>query len=748
MDSIKLNQVLDAQQEIIQQIAVGNEISSLLPAICTVLEMILDDPKARVVITPVDQGLLQSSVAPNLPDNFAALTQGIEIGESMGACATAILRKKMVIIDDISNSPLCNSFAEQLRGFGLAACWSAPMIAANDQVLGSFAIYYTESQKPTTLHLELLERFSRLAGMAILFGNHEAQNKKLLQQLRHSNEKLSAMTAVMPDLALVISEEGEYINVYGSTDNLLYAPEKEIIGKFIQDIMPEHEAKPIMEVIQKTLATGDVQIFEYELQVLKGSVVFEGRTAPILHYNPEQPDKQHILWMARDITERKHSEQEIQQLAFYDPLTNLPNRRLLLDRLMFTIDRVKRSNKVGCLLFLDLDDFKRINDSLGHSVGDKLLLQVANRLQPLLRQSDTIARIGGDEFVVMLDSLRSHPEHTVKEASLVAKKLLEAFETPVSTEEADFKIGLSIGISLISGDTVSADDVLMHADTAMYRSKERGGNSYTFYDPYLQNMLDTRLKIENDIINALSENHFVAYFQPQVNIFDQVIGAEALIRLIHPERGIIPPDMFIPVAEQFGLINQLQQVVLEDVCRLYQQLKQQDIMPSDFHLSINISGSQFKSANLKQDLLNTIQAYQVPIKHIKLEITESMLVHDIDATISQMLSLKEEGFSFSIDDFGTGYSSLTYLHAFPIDELKVDKSFVDKILEGDVGINIVDTIVALANNLNFEVVVEGVESQQQVDILSQRAIDAMQGYYYAKPMPQEDFICWLRDRPH
>jgi len=744
MDKKQLLRLVDSQNGVISKIAFCKPLSEVLLSICQHLETIFADSQTHVSIVLLKDNKLHNAVSPSLTNEYLQLCEGIDVGPESGSCGTAMYTKRQVVVEDISESPLWQAYLPLIKQFNFQSCWSFPIISSQNEVLGSFAIYNEQKGGPSDRHLHLSEYCVGLARIAIEHHQFDRENSRLVEQLRHSNEKFDAFTSVMPDLALIIDEDGLYVDIFGADEKLLYSPEKELIGKNVQDILPEKDAKPIMEVINSTLERNQVQIFEYELDVPKGKVVFEGRTAPINLYDTDNPTKRHILWMARDITERKNSEREIQQLAFYDPLTSLPNRRLLIDRLKLLIDHVKRTKEVGSLLYLDLDNFKRINDSLGHSVGDRLLIEVSARLAPLLRQSDTFARLGGDEFVIMLESLKQTEDQACEEASIVAKKLIEAFDLPVSVDNSEYKIGASIGISLIEHNAHSPDEILMHADTAMYRSKDSGGNHFSFFDPNLQEIIDNRLKIENDILNAISNGQFCAFFQPQVNLNNRVTGAEALIRWVHPERGIVPPVHFVPVAEQFGLIHKLQQVVLDDVCKMLQQLLEQDLVDHTFCLSINISSSQFKSSNLEKDLLETISKFQLPVKQIKLEITESMLIHNIEDTIAQMERLKRHGFAFSIDDFGTGYSSLTYLHTFPIDELKIDKSFVDKMLIDDKGMSIVDTIVTLAKNLNFEVVVEGIEEEQQVHAFKTREIDSMQGYLFGKPMAADDFIQWLR----
>lgn len=744
MDSKQLSALLEAQQEVISKIALAQPLSACLESICRLIEKILDDPQAKSSILLLDGNQLRHGAAPSLPDDYCAAVDGVQIGPCVGSCGTAVFRKERVVVTDLEHDPLWADYKDLALSFALRACWSNPIFSSAGEVLGSFAIYYLEPCTPSDVHIELINRFTHLSSLAIEKSLSSRREAELTSRLRHGIEKFAAFTSVMPDLALILAEDGTYVDVYGADESLLYQPIKSILGKKITDILPAVSSRAVMDVIAKAIATNEVQVFEYELDVAKGECTFEGRITAINHYLPEEPDVRHVLWMARDITGRKSAEKQIEMLAFFDPLTSLPNRRYLIERLQWLIDKAQRNKLSGALLYLDLDDFKRINDSLGHSVGDELLVNVAQRLKPVLRTSDTIARIGGDEFVIILETLEKDIDTLSEEASQVAQKIIEAFSKTFDIKNGKYKIGVSIGISVIHGEDITADEALKRADTAMYRSKNVGGSHFTFFDPALQRILDHRLEIEQGIIQSIKDNQFCAYFQPQMGPDNEVIGAEALIRWLHPKKGVISPLDFIPVAEQFGLITRLQDIVLRESCALINLLIENELVDDSFSVAINISGSQFSNPSLQQDLLDTIREYKLSPGRIKLEITESMLIDNIDLTVKQMIELKSSGFRFSIDDFGTGYSSLTYLQTFPIDELKIDKSFVDNIHTGEVGSGIVDAIIAMSRHLNFNVIAEGVEHKEQADILLTRNVKAMQGYYFARPMPADIFVNWLR----
>jgi len=744
MHKKQLEKLLRQQQNILSKIALGHSLNAIGEEICLAIEDILGVQSAKCSILSLCNEQLFHCAAPNLDQEYCEIVNGVKIGPTVGSCGTAAHRKSRVIVEDIDSSPLWADFKEIALKFGLKSCWSTPIVSTKSQVLGTFAVYHTIPKAPSEQDLELIDYFVHFSSIALEQNANAYQLGQAINELKHSNDKFKAFTEVMPDLVLILSEHGEYVDVYGSSEDLLYASMKEMKGYNVNDILPSKDALPIMAVIEKTLVTNEIQVFEYELGVQKGHVVFEGRTAPVEHYQSEDSTSRHVLWVARDITQRKLAEKEIEKLAYYDPLTKLPNRRTLNERLTIAVEKIKRSGETGALLFLDIDNFKRLNDSLGHSSGDELLVEVAKRLGSVIRKSDTLARLGGDEFVVLLEYIGDDNEQANVESSTVAQKIHEIFDEEFKIGSLSFQVSCSIGICLIEGSDITANNILKFADTAMYRSKAKGGNSYSFYDPELQTLLDKQVEIETEILKSIENEEFCAYFQPQLTITGKVIGAEALIRWNHPVKGIIPPSEFIPIAEQFGLIQRLQNIVLRDICKLLNTINT-DLICEGFKVSINISQSQFKSSALKSELLNIIGQFKVTPSQVTLEITESMLAHDVEHTVQQMEELKSEGFTFSIDDFGTGYSCLTYLHAYPVKELKIDKSFIDRISNEESGLSIVKTIISLARNLKIKVIAEGVETKEQLNILKSCDIDSIQGYFFAKPMPMNEYIKWHKE---
>lgn len=444
-----------------------------------------------------------------------------------------------------------------------------------------------------------------------------------------------------------------------------------------------------------------------------------------------------------DISQLKSDEEEIKRLAFYDPLTELPNRRLLNDRLAQELAITGRSGKSGALLFIDLDHFKNINETLGHSAGDRVLVEVAYRLKLGVRDCDTVARISSDEFVVILTELSGQIELACNDARHIAEALQQTVCQVYSVMNHKLYVSSSIGIAMFSENSGMPDDLLKQAGTAMYRAKDGGRNMLQFFQHSMQEAVMERVLIEKELRQALDENQLSLYYQPQVDYHGNLIGAEALIRWNHPQKGFIPPDKFIPIAEECGLIQAVGTWVLEQsFIHLRQWDKQQVHLP---HLAINISPRQFYHDDFMDILGRLVKQYQISPSRIMLEFTEGMLMNDVDAAIDKIKRLKKLGYTFSIDDFGTGYSSLSYLKHLPVDQLKIDKSFVEDITKNKDDAVFVGTIIAIAQHMNLGVVAEGVESKMELEFLKENGCPCYQGYYFSKPLPEEQFFeQWLK----
>jgi diguanylate cyclase (GGDEF)-like protein/PAS domain S-box-containing protein len=442
----------------------------------------------------------------------------------------------------------------------------------------------------------------------------------------------------------------------------------------------------------------------------------------------------HYVGSFTDITSRKAAEDEINNLAFYDPLTGLPNRRLLIDRLRHALAASYRNKRHGALLFLDLDNFKTLNDTLGHDVGDLLLQGVAQRLAACVREGDTVARLGGDEFVAMLEDLSEGPIEAASQAEIVAEHILEVLNKPYQLAGNEHHSTPSIGVTLFADQKISIEELLKRADLAMYQAKGAGRNTVRFFDPEMQAVVTTRVELEASLREALLKQEFLLFYQPQVGGTGQLTGVEALVRWQHPQRGMVSPLEFIPLAEETGLILPLGRWVLETACRqLALWAARQET--AQLTIAVNVSARQLHQRDFVDQVLAVLDHTGANPHRLKLELTESLLVDDVEGVIAKMTALKARGVGFSLDDFGTGYSSLSYLKRLPLDQLKIDQGFVRNILTDPNDAAIAKMVVALAESLGLAVIAEGVEIQAQSEFLAHLGCHAYQGYLYSRPLP-------------
>lgn len=454
--------------------------------------------------------------------------------------------------------------------------------------------------------------------------------------------------------------------------------------------------------------------------------------------NVELNDSPVLLVFMADQTKYKESEEKARYLSLYDPLTNLPNKLLLIERLQTAILTSSTSHHWGALLLIDLKNFRILNDTYGHDVGDILLASVAKRLLNRLRADDTVSRVGGDEFVVLLTELSPHKQDAISLAEIRGSELQKELNRPFRILSYEYHNATSLGITMFNGNSGHADDVFKQAELAMYQAKKQGQNNLSFYDPQMQDMLSSRLTLEEELRKAINNADICFYYQPQVNSDHVIVGAEALVRWKHPKSGFISPSKFIPLAEETDLIHPLGRRLLQDACRQLQYWQHLDTT-KHIVLAINISAKQFHDPDFVGTVKEAINKYDINPSLIKLELTESIFMEHIHETIHTMTELKKIGIKFSLDDFGTGYSSIQYLKNLPLDELKIDQSFVRDITANDNDKVIVKTILAMAKAMNLDVIAEGVETSDQLSVLKSLGCDYYQGFLFSTPLSTDSF---------
>lgn len=554
------------------------------------------------------------------------------------------------------------------------------------------------------------------------------------QKLAEEEFRVAAITFESQQGILITDRLGKIIRVNKAFTEITGFLPREVIDKDPKILKSGRHDKNFYKHFWQELA--DVGKFEGEVwnRRKNGEIYPEWQIVTAVENNREVT---HYVSVFSDITHKKEAEDKIHNLAFYDALTGLPNRRLLLDRFEQEIAIARRHKQFGAVIFLDLDHFKLLNDSQGHLVGDELLIQVANRLSSVLREEDTPARLGGDEFVVLLHANSENLIEVSDHARTVAEKIRKQLNTPFLLHHYQHQISTSIGITLFPEGDERPDMILQQADTAMYRSKSGGRNAISFFQPFMQEAADQRLKIEQDLRMAIEKEGFMLFYQPQVDHTGVMTGAEVLIRWDHPEQGIVSPADFILVAEESSLILDIGLWVLKNTCQQIRTWLAMGITVP--RLSFNVSSRQFRQREFVDQIKNAISETQIPPHLLGIELTESVMIIDIADTVAKMKALKSLGVSIAVDDFGTGYSSLVYLKSLPLDVLKIDRSFVGDILLDSNDAIIIETIISMARHLRLRVVAEGVETEEQFELLKKLGCLLFQGYYFSRPLPSVNF---------
>lgn len=549
--------------------------------------------------------------------------------------------------------------------------------------------------------------------------------------------RLATILEATPDMVAILEPNGclRYLN--GSGRSLLgIEPEESIEGCSLKDIFPECMAQQFMTTVLPKVEKNGTWSGETSLCVTGGDDMPISQVV-LAHYDADN-NIEYLSTIGRDISERKRFEAELQHQATHDSLTSLPNRFFLIDRLNAEMEYARRHQCAIAVLFLDLDNFKRINDTLGHAAGDTLLQQVSQRLRNCLRPSDTVARHGGDEFTIIIGDLNQ-----VENILIVLNKLRASFERPIIIDNHEIYITFSTGISMYPHDGEQVADLLRHADTAMYQAKSSGSSQYRFYASDMNARGHELLTLEAELRQALERNEFVLYYQPQLALrTGHIVGAEALIRWQHPTRGIVSPADFIPLLENSALIIPVGEWVLRQACIMHRDLRAAGL--EDQRISVNVSAVQFNDEAFLDKVRRVIEEEALPPLHLELEITENTVMQDPALAVEILQELDKMGVRTAIDDFGTGYSSLTYLKRFPINILKIDQTFVRDLMDDSNDAAIVEVSILLGQKLNLEVIAEGVETTEQLEFLRRHGCEFAQGYFLGRPMPDNDFIDLLR----
>jgi len=711
------------RNQVLEMLTAKVPLSIVLDTIARDMENINPTLMCCILLLDEDGIHLRHGAAPSFPDFFNQALDGLAIGPGVAACGTAAYTGERVIIEDIETHPYWAPYLALAHRAKLGACWSQPILSAQGKVLGTVAIYHRHAYTPTHNDLQLIEDEALLAALAIDKTIAESRLQLAASVFDHAREGI-----------MITDHNGTIIEINDTFTHITGYSRDEVLNQD-QNILKsgQHEPEYFQEIADTINAHGHWS-GEMWNRRRNGDMYAEMQTISIVRDSDGKA--QNYVTLFTDITPLKEHQQQLEHIAHYDALTNLPNRVMLADRMLQAMVQCQRRNQSLAVVYLDLDGFKSVNDQYGHDVGDTLLIALAARMKTALRDGDTLARIGGDEFVAVLVGLER-----AQDWEPVLSRLLLAAAKPVSLGNALLQVSASIGVTLYPQDNVDADQLMRHADQAMYIAKQSGKNRYHLFDIDQDAAVQTQRESMERIQLALDQQEFVLYFQPKVNMkTGVVIGAEALIRWIHPERGLLTPIAFLPNVENTPVSLKMGEWIIETAL---QQLTRWHAAGLKISLSVNITAHQLQQSNFLTRLTSLLQTYpDIHPAYLELEILETSALEDVTRVSSIMHACRDLGVRFALDDFGTGYSSLTYLKRLPADVLKIDQSFVSDMFDNPNDLAIVEGVIGLAAAFHRDVIAEGVETVMHGQLLLSLGCELAQGYGIAWPMPAAEFPAW------
>lgn len=711
------------QSRILGMIAEKVSLDILLLSMARDIEYI--NPNMRCTILLLDEygQHLHHCAAPSMPDFFIKAIDGETIGLGHGSCGTAAFTGERVIIENISTHPWWSSFKHLALEVGLEACWSQPILSSDGKVLGTFALYHHRPCTPTLADIQQIESEARLAALAIEKHKDRMRLELAASVFTHAKEGI-VITDALGNI-VDVNETFSLITGYSRAESIGKNP------RFLQSgrHAPEFYKQMWDDLLSKGFWSGEIWN-----KRKNGEIFAEMQT--ISTVNDTEGNPLNYVSLFTDITPLKEHQQQLEYIAHYDALTRLPNRVLLGDRLKQAIARCHRIHTSLAVLYIDLDGFKSINDNHGHDVGDQLLVTVAARWSESLREGDTLARIGGDEFIVILVDL----EHT-QDYEFILQRLLASAAEPVEVNHQSLRVSASIGVTIYPQDGSDADQLMRHADQAMYLAKQAGKNCFHLFDVAKDVAVKTHRESLDHIRLGIERNEFVLYYQPKVNMrTGTVIGLEALIRWQHPERGLLPPSAFLPIIEDHVISIDVGDWVINEALSQMERWRELGL---DLPVSVNVGALQLQG-NFVTRLQHQLTTHaSIPPDHLVLEILETSALEEIADVAELMHQCRQLGVHFAVDDFGTGYSSLTYLKRLPAEQLKIDQSFVRDMLDDPDDLAIVKGVIGLAHAFHRNVIAEGVETIAHGKLLLTQNCELAQGYGIARPMPASEVPNWV-----
>lgn len=719
--------ILHLQQAILESVARGADHMEVINQVCRLEEQLLPNAVCSVMLMDDAYEFLNVYAAPSIPAAGIELLNGLRPGPGGGSCGNVIYRQEAQFVGNTFTDPRWQDLRHLAYNFNLCACWSVPIYSGERRVVGTFALSSFEHRSPSPFHRKLLEIGSSIIGI-VLERNKSQESLRLFQKVFEGSEEGIMITDPNKTILLVNSA---FTKVMGYTID-------ELLGETPKKLASGHHDRGFYAAMWNSINNFGHWHGEIWNRRKTGEIFPEWLA--ISAVNDMNGNTTHYIGIFSDISERKNAEEQIRHLSSHDVLTGLPNRMLLKDRLENAIAFAARAHCKVALLSLDLDQFKMLNDSLGHAAGDELLRCVTSRLKSCVRDTDTLCRSGGDEFFIALANM---PD--TDSISTMVDGILEHIAKPFVLEGRHLSLSCSIGVAVYPDDGGDFETLMKRADKAMYQAKDAGRNTYRYFTEQLNSDSLEFMRITHELREAVKCKQFAVHFQPQIDLATgDVVGAEALVRWNHPVEGLIPPGRFISIAEQTGLIVEIGEWVLHEACRQAMAWRRSGLPP--LVMAVNMSAVQFKRGNVENVVHSALQSSGLEPQYLEIELTESILLHDMDYMLSLLNSLKDIGLKLAIDDFGTGYSSLAYLKKFKIDRLKIDQSFVRDIASDPNDAAIVRAIVQMAHTLNLRVIAEGVENQEMLHYLSSCRCDEVQGYHFAKPMPPDAFTAFILGR--
>ncbi|MEW8221323.1 MAG: EAL domain-containing protein [Candidatus Thiodiazotropha taylori] len=715
----KVEELLSMQLSVLKMVANGLKTEKILNELCLLSESMLPNSVASIMLFDETRSHLKVRSAPSIPEEGIQYLDGLKPGPKSGSCGTAVFTGKPVFVENTKEDDRWLQFRELVDLFDICACWSTPIRASTENVVGSFALTSFETRKPDYFYRCLLDTGAHLVAIVI---DRETQSQHL-QRTSIAFDNINEGVIVTDASQKILEVNQAFIDITGyQIEDVLFKTPR-VLSSGLES--PEFYREFWDQLNAFGHWSGEIR------NKRKNGEVFTEWLSVKCVYDDYGELKNYVAILS-DISELKEAEDKLRHLAHHDTLTDLPNRLYFQNRLEQALSLATRHKKQLGLLFLDLDNFKNVNDTLGHQVGDELLKKVADRLYHSLRKHDVIARHGGDEFLVLIEDIIGPVE-----LRYITDNIRQSLSEPVHLGNLEFNISVSIGISIYPENGLTRDSLLRNADAAMYEAKKNGRNGVAFYTPELTEAVQSRVSLEGDLRRALNSEQITLNYQPQFDTLTrELIGVEVLVRWRHPIRGWISPAEFIPIAEETGLISELGCWITRTACRQAQTWREKGL--KEFKLAINLSPHQLKD-DCAERISEILNSTGFPARLLEFEITESLLMESGSIAIDRLFNIKDIGVGLAMDDFGTGHSSMSQLKHLPIQKLKIDRSFIKDIPDDPNDVAITRSIIALGHALELKVLAEGVETSAQMEFLKKEKCDFLQGYYLSKPVTAEGF---------